>query len=112
MATDSQRLALNVLELYCGLGGMHAGLAASKFDGQVKAAFDINNIVLQSMVDLSAHVATLAQPCCLVYEHNYPDSKVYNRNIRASCKRTAPAKTIIQAVSRMAESAAGRKDGC
>eukprot|EP00045_Choanoeca_perplexa_P014488 m.170566 g.170566 ORF g.170566 m.170566 type:complete len:398 (+) comp16692_c0_seq1:1509-2702(+) len=57
-------LSLDVLELYCGLGGMHAGFAASKFDGQVNAAFDINDMVLQ------------------IYKHNYPDSKVYNRNIQ------------------------------
>eukprot|EP00730_Choanoeca_flexa_P000089 TRINITY_DN10039_c0_g2_i1.p2 TRINITY_DN10039_c0_g2~~TRINITY_DN10039_c0_g2_i1.p2 ORF type:complete len:390 (+),score=60.75 TRINITY_DN10039_c0_g2_i1:1657-2826(+) len=63
---------LRVLELYCGLGGMHAALQASKFNGHVVSSFDINDIVLK------------------IYEHNFPATKVYNRNIQwLNAKRVA-----------------------
>uniref|UniRef100_A0A8C5HAL9 tRNA (cytosine(38)-C(5))-methyltransferase n=1 Tax=Gouania willdenowi TaxID=441366 RepID=A0A8C5HAL9_GOUWI len=55
--------ALRVLELYCGIGGMHLALKESGIPAQVVAAIDIN---------------TTAN---LIYKHNFPDTPLWNKTI-------------------------------
>lgn len=54
---------LKVLELYCGIGGMHYALKASKINAKVVAAIDIN------------------PNATLVYKHNFNDTTVLQKTI-------------------------------
>ncbi|XP_055390013.1 tRNA (cytosine(38)-C(5))-methyltransferase [Condylostylus longicornis] len=56
---------LNILELFSGIGGMHAALKRSGASGEIKGAVDINPIANS------------------VYIHNYPNTKVFNKNIQS-----------------------------
>ncbi|KAG7210476.1 hypothetical protein KM043_012000 [Ampulex compressa] len=56
---------MRTLELYSGIGGMHYALRESGVEGEVVAAIDINNIAND------------------VYEHNFPNVQLMNRNIQS-----------------------------
>ncbi|CAK9802266.1 tRNA (cytosine(38)-C(5))-methyltransferase [Anthophora plagiata] len=56
---------MKVLELYSGIGGMHYALQESGIKGDIVAAVDINTIANS------------------VYNHNFPNIVLMNRNIQA-----------------------------
>lgn len=63
MATEA-RHSVRALEFFCGIGGLHCGFQAAVPHGEVMAAFDINSAAQQ------------------VYEHNFPETSYYARDIR------------------------------
>ncbi|XP_046390772.1 tRNA (cytosine(38)-C(5))-methyltransferase [Ischnura elegans] len=56
---------INVVELFSGIGGMHYSLKGAGMSYNVVAAIDINTSANE------------------LYKHNFPDTKVYQRNIQS-----------------------------
>jgi len=63
MASSKMDISLKVLELYCGIGGMHFALQACGIPFEVVASIDINPLA------------------CSVYKHNFSNTTVWEKNI-------------------------------
>ena len=74
---------MNVLELYSGIGGMHLalkGIGLVLYINSVKLLCNFAESNVSGKVIAAIDINTTANT---VYEYNFPDTKLYNRNIQS-----------------------------